>query len=87
VRDGEPPGVANHSQREPGRSGVDADIVYADEGVAAVEFKPEEVDNVEDEICRNKSGDLATASHGIALLLKIAAEVADSPRWKPSRPR
>jgi hypothetical protein len=63
--------VASHSRRESGRGGVDTDVVYADEGTTAVEFKPEEVDDVEDEICRNKSGDLGTSSHGIALSLKI----------------
>jgi hypothetical protein len=63
--------VASCGRYGPERGGVDTDVVYADEGTTAVEFKLEEVDDIEDEICRNKSGDLATASHGIALLLKI----------------
>jgi hypothetical protein len=39
------------SRRGPGRGGVDADVVYADEGIAeSVELKPREVDDVEDKV-------------------------------------
>jgi hypothetical protein len=39
------------SRRGPGRGGVDADVVYADEGIAeSVKLKPREVDDVEDKV-------------------------------------
>jgi hypothetical protein len=43
--------VASHSRRGPWHNGVDASVVCADEGDAeAIEFKPKEVDDVEDEV-------------------------------------
>jgi hypothetical protein len=46
--------MAGRSRRGPGCGGVDADIVNADVVYAeSVELKPEEVDDVEDEVRRS----------------------------------